>query len=114
VDGRSHDNEKKIPRTLNNEEQRENRKNQYIEGKKKYQAAIRTEKLNSWKQYCNTTSPSNPWTVAYKLATEKKYIHTYLHTYIHTYTHTHTHTHTHTQSSVSISVIIDIWDFDLS
>jgi len=47
-------------RTLNNGELRENRKNQYIEGKAKYQAAIRKEKINSWKEYCNT-SPKNPW-----------------------------------------------------
>jgi len=75
VDGRSQDNEKRTnalqrryQRTLNNEELREIRKNQYIEGKNKYQAAIRKEKINSWKQYCNTTSPSNPWNEAYNLA----------------------------------------------
>jgi hypothetical protein len=62
---------RKYQRTLNNEEPRENRKNQYIEGKKKYQAAIRKEKINSWKQYCNVTSPSNPWNEAYKLASRK-------------------------------------------
>ena len=33
--------------------------------------AIRKEKINSWKQYCNTTSPSNPWNEAYKLASGK-------------------------------------------
>jgi hypothetical protein len=75
VDGRSHDNKEKknalrrrFQRTLNNDEMRENRKNQYIEGKKKYQVAIRKEKINPWKYYCNTTSPSNPWNEAYKLA----------------------------------------------
>ena len=36
-------------RTLHNEELREIRKNQYIEGKEKYQAEIRKEKTNSWK-----------------------------------------------------------------
>jgi hypothetical protein len=55
-------------RTLNNQELRENRKNQYFEGKRKYQAAIRKEKSNSWKQYCNTTSSKNPWNAVYKLA----------------------------------------------
>jgi hypothetical protein len=47
-------------RTLNNEELRESRKNQNIEGKNKYQAAIRKGKIKAWKQYCNT-SLSNPW-----------------------------------------------------
>ena len=62
---------RRYQRTLNNEELRENRKNQYLEGKRKYQAAIRREKLNSWKQYCNTTPSSNPWTTVYKLASGK-------------------------------------------
>jgi hypothetical protein len=72
VHGRSQVNEekddytKKIP-TNTEQRRRENRRNQYIEGKS-YQAAIRKEKINSWKQYCNTTSPSNPWNKAYKLA----------------------------------------------
>ena len=57
-------------RTLNNEELRENRKNQYFEGKRKYQAAIRIEKINSWKQYCNMSS-NNPWNAVYKLASGK-------------------------------------------
>jgi hypothetical protein len=60
---------RRYQRTLNNEELREYRKNQYFEGKKKYQAEIRKEK-NSWKQYCNT-SPNNPWNAAYKLASGK-------------------------------------------
>ena len=61
---------RRYQRTLNSEELREIRKNQYIKGKKKYQAAIRKAKINSWKQYCNT-SPSNPWNEAYKLASRK-------------------------------------------
>jgi hypothetical protein len=62
---------RRFQRTLNIDELRENRKNQYIEGKRKYQAAIRKEKINSRKHYCNTTSPSNPWNEAYKLASGK-------------------------------------------
>ena len=57
-------------RTLNNQKLRENRKNQYFEGKRKYRAAIRKEKINSWKQYCNTSS-NNPWNAVHKLATGK-------------------------------------------
>jgi hypothetical protein len=41
---------RRYQRTLNNVELRESRKNQYIEGKRKCQAAIRKEKINSWKQ----------------------------------------------------------------
>jgi hypothetical protein len=35
-----------------------------------YQALIRKKK-NSWKQYCNTTSPGNPRNEAYKLSSGK-------------------------------------------
>jgi hypothetical protein len=41
---------RRYQRTLNNEELRERRKNEYIEGKKTYQAAIRKQKIISWKQ----------------------------------------------------------------
>ena len=27
--------------------------------------------MNSWKQYCNITSPTNPWNEAYQLASQK-------------------------------------------
>jgi hypothetical protein len=58
---------RRYQRIINNEELRESRKNANIEGEKKYQAAIRKEKINSWKQYCNTTttSRSHPWIEAY-------------------------------------------------
>ena len=57
---------------LNNEELRTRRKKQYIqEKKKKYQAAIRREKTNSWKQHCTITTPNNPWNEVYKLAAGK-------------------------------------------
>jgi hypothetical protein len=62
---------RKYQRTLNDEELRENRRKQYFEGKKKYQAAIRNEKINSWKEYCNATSLNNPWNAVYKLASGK-------------------------------------------
>ena len=62
---------RRFQRTTNNEELRENRKNRYLEEKRKYQAAIRKEKLNSWKQYCTTTPSDNPWNAVYKLASGK-------------------------------------------
>jgi hypothetical protein len=58
-------------RTLNNEELMESRKNQHIEGKMTYQAAIRKEKISSWKQHCYTTIPGNPLDEVYNLASGK-------------------------------------------
>jgi phosphatidate phosphatase PAH1 len=58
-------------RTKNNEELRESRKQKYFEAKKKYQFEIIKKKFNSWKEYCNVTSSSNPWSHVYKLATGK-------------------------------------------
>jgi len=62
---------KRYQRTTTNEEQRENRKPQYTKAKKEYQAAIKREKIRSWKQHCTTTSPNNPWNEIYKLANNK-------------------------------------------
>jgi hypothetical protein len=47
---------------------RANQKNQYIEEKERYQAAIRKAKTNSWKQHCTIAIPNNPWNEVYKLA----------------------------------------------
>ncbi|PSN51387.1 hypothetical protein C0J52_04451 [Blattella germanica] len=62
---------RRYQRTKNNEELRESRKQQYFEEKKKYQIQIRKEKINSWKEFCNLTPTTNPWTEVYKLATGK-------------------------------------------
>jgi len=66
---------RRYQRTLNNEDLRTGRKTQYIEEKKKYQAAIRKEKTNSWKQYCTITTPNNPWNEVYRLAAWKQESH---------------------------------------
>jgi len=58
-------------RTRNNEELREGRKLKYIEEKRKYQARIKHEKLNSWKEFCNVTASTNPWSQVYKLVSGK-------------------------------------------
>jgi hypothetical protein len=58
-------------RTTNNDELRESRKNQYHVEKTKYQAAIKREKIKSWKEYCNLTSDRNPWNAVYKIASNK-------------------------------------------
>jgi hypothetical protein len=50
---------------------RKSRKYKYLEEKKKYQYEIRKEKFNLWKEYCNVTASSNPWSQECKLATGK-------------------------------------------
>jgi len=58
-------------RTRNNE-LRERRKLQYLEGKAQYATTFKREKLRSWKEYCNITTAANPWNEVYKLAAGKK------------------------------------------
>jgi hypothetical protein len=66
-------------RTRNNDELRERRKVQYLEGKAQYAATIKREKLRSWKEYCNITTVANPWNEIYRLAAGKKGTIHYLH-----------------------------------
>ena len=54
-----------------NIESRESHKNAYHEEKSSYQAAIKREKLKSWKEYCNLTSSTNPWNAVYKITSNK-------------------------------------------
>jgi hypothetical protein len=58
-------------RTRNDEELRERRKCKYFKGKRKYQADIRKENFNSWREYCNVKASTHPWSQVYKLATGK-------------------------------------------
>jgi hypothetical protein len=58
-------------RTRNDEEQRERRKQKYVEEKRKYQVEIKKEKFNSCKEYCNVTASTNPWSQVYKLVAGK-------------------------------------------
>ena len=55
-------------RTKNNEELRNRRKMQYLESKSTYAATIKREKCNSWKDFCNISTATNPWGVIYNLA----------------------------------------------
>ena len=50
---------------------RETRKLQYLQEKRKYEATLRKAKIQSWKEYCNATTSTNPWNMVYKLATGK-------------------------------------------
>lgn len=59
---------RKYQRTKNDENLRKNRKDNYLEWKRKYETTIRKSKLESWKNYCTVTESSNPWNAAYKLA----------------------------------------------
>ena len=54
-----------------NSELRESRKKTYYDEKSSYQAAIKRQKLKSWKEFCNLITSSNPWNTVYKLATNK-------------------------------------------
>ena len=62
---------RRYQRTTSKEALRESRKTQYNKAKAEYQAAVRKEKTRSWKEYCTTTSPFNPWNEVYKLASNK-------------------------------------------
>ena len=48
------------------------RKMQYLESKATYSATIKREKIRPWKEYCNMTTATNPWTMVYKLAAGKR------------------------------------------
>jgi hypothetical protein len=58
-------------RTKNDEALRDNRKQHYIEAKRKYQTGIKKEKFNSLKEYCNVAASTNPWSQVYKFAAGK-------------------------------------------
>jgi hypothetical protein len=62
---------RRYQRTTNNDDLREWHKNQYHEEKSQSQATIKTEKINSWKEFCNLTSATNPWNATYKIASNK-------------------------------------------
>jgi hypothetical protein len=44
----------------------------YFNGKTKYAATIKKEKIRSWKEYCNMTTSNNPWNEVYKLSAGKR------------------------------------------
>ena len=62
---------RRFQRTVNNEQLREERRIQYLEGNREYQLTIKHQKINSWKEFCNITDGSNPWNAVYKIATGK-------------------------------------------
>jgi hypothetical protein len=58
-------------RMRNDENLRHERRLQYQEGNRHYQAKLRQEKLKSCKEFCSRTENSNPWNAVYRLATGK-------------------------------------------
>jgi len=62
---------KKISNNYNNNKLWDSRKNQYPDERTKYQAALKREKIKSWKEFCNLTSATNPWNAFYKIAKNK-------------------------------------------
>ena len=53
-------------RTQNNDELRERRRIQYLQGRAQYAAT------RSWKEFCNFTTAANPWNEVYKIAAGKR------------------------------------------
>jgi len=57
---------------------RKQRKTPYLEEKARYEATIRSDKLRSWKAYCNLTTSSNPCNEVYKIGAGKTRTYTQL------------------------------------
>jgi len=55
---------------------REQCKTIYLEEKASYEATFKREKIQSWKEYCNLTTSSNPWNEVYKLEAGKRRVNT--------------------------------------
>jgi hypothetical protein len=63
---------RRYQRTRKNKGLREQRKTSYLEGKARYEAAIKREKIHSWKEYCNLKMSPNTWNEVYKLVAGKR------------------------------------------
>jgi hypothetical protein len=62
---------RKHQRTKINNNLRDQRKMEYYEEKAQYQTKTKNTKIQSWRQYCNMTSSTNPWNIVYKSAAGK-------------------------------------------
>jgi hypothetical protein len=63
---------RRYQRTRKHEGLREQRKTIYLAEKARYKATIKREKIQSWKEYCNLTTSSNPRNEVDKLAAGKR------------------------------------------
>jgi hypothetical protein len=62
---------RRYKRTRNNEDLRQQRKTQYLEGRARYAATIKKRKDRFMEGILNMTFSTNPWNEVYKLATGK-------------------------------------------
>jgi len=62
---------RKYQRMKNNNNLRNQRQTEYYAEKAQYKAKLKSAKIQSWKQYCNKTSSTNPWNIVYKSAAGK-------------------------------------------
>jgi hypothetical protein len=63
---------RRYQRTRKHEGLREQRKTIYLAGKAMYEATIKREKIQSWKEYCNLMTFSNPWNEVHKSEAGKR------------------------------------------
>jgi hypothetical protein len=62
---------RRYQRTLNDNNLRGERKLQYQDGKRHYQAKLLEGNMRPWKEFGSQTTDSNPWKAVYKLASGK-------------------------------------------
>jgi len=62
---------RRYQRTRDDADLRQERRLQYQEGNRTYQAKLREAKLKSWKEFCSRTQNSNPWNWVYRYAAGK-------------------------------------------
>jgi len=62
---------RRYKRTRNDDNLRQERKLQYQEGKRKYQAKLQERNIKSWKDFCSRSADSNPWSAVYEQAAGK-------------------------------------------
>jgi hypothetical protein len=56
---------RRFQRTKNDANLKQDRRIQYVEGNRTYQAKLQEVKLKSWKDFCSRTQSSNPWNLVY-------------------------------------------------
>jgi hypothetical protein len=62
---------RRYQRTKYNADLRQERRLQYQESNRIYQAKLREAKSKSWKDFCSRTQNSNPWNLVYRYAAGK-------------------------------------------
>lgn len=62
---------RRYQRTKHNADLRQDRRLQYQESNRTYQAKLREAKSISWKEFCSRTQDSNPWNLVYRYAAGK-------------------------------------------